>query len=244
MDFNLKRLKYLLFISIVILLWGKSFAQAEMNSFYAEIHPGLLISFGPEGKQAEIMGGYNASSFDNKNHYIVGFKECFIAEAAVGYHFKYFDLEGDLGYLKQDIGLAENLYGSQQFFMFSDLLSLKLVFLYDEDTIRSKGFSGGPFIRFITPISSKMSESVKNNYGFEDFQPNIQLNWGFDFRYILQLNKSGAYLIGGASLTLPGIVGSIGHIELQPSSSYTIVNDDIKMYSGQVFIGFGYGFPK
>lgn len=219
-----------------------AFTQSTLGNYYLEFRPGLIVSFGPSEKYAQIKGGFNEHTNDNKNQYAVGFREGFLAEIAVGRHFKYFDLQGIIGYTKQDIGLVENIYGNQTSFIISNELLLKTVVLFDFDQNRFKGLKSGVFISAFLPLSSEMNENIKTQFDFKDYQTSVQFNWGVDVQYDLPLGKKGMYLISGLSLTFPGIVGQKGKLELNETSSYEVVQDKIKAYSGSGFLGFGYRF--
>src|SRR5688572_8338412 len=97
------------------------------------------------------------------------------------------------------------------------------------------GISGGT----IFPISYEMNDHTKINFAFDDFKPAAQYFWSIDISYSLALGKKGLYTIAGGSVPMPGLKGSISTIKMKPNSPYTIVRDEIKMYSVTVFLGVG-----
>lgn len=221
--------------------------QVSSDSFYFEFHTAIQNSFGPSENQAEIIGGYNPNSYDEKKHLITGFKECFVPEIVVGYRKKNMQLQSSMGYYKQDIGLIQNFEKVEYPFLLSNMLSVKITALYQLSNSERRGFYGlyaGIFIGTVIPTSYTLNEQTKAEFGIDDFHTAAQFNWGIDFKYNLKLGKKGFYVSGGTSLTFPGIIGSLGNIELLPSSSYTIVRDEIKMYSINIFCGLGFQLEK
>lgn len=237
----------LIVYSFFIFSYKVSAQQFPSDSFYFEFHTAIQNSFGPSENQAEIVGGYNPNSYDEKEHLITGFKKCFVPEIVFGYQKKYIKLQSSIGYYKQDIGLIQNFEKVEYPFLLSNMLFVKVSALYQLSNSEKKGFYGlytGAFIGTVIPTSNALNAQTKAEFGIDDFRPAAQFNWGIDVKYNLQLGKKGLYVLGGTSLTFPGIIGSLGYIELLPSSSYTIVRDEIKMHSINLFCGFGFQLEK
>lgn len=217
--------------------------QIATQPFYFEFHTALQDNFGPSENHAEIMGGYNPGSYDKKNHLITGFRECFVPEIVVGYRKKQLILQSVIAYFKQDIVFIQNLGETEYPFLLTNTLSIKASASYQLSNSEKKGVYGlysGFFIGAIMPTSYTLNKQTKVEFGFDNFSPATQFNWGMDINYNLRLGKKGLYGLAGTSLTFPGIIGSIGTIELLPTSSYTIVKDQIKMYSINYFCGIGF----
>lgn len=234
----------ILFVTCFFLFYHTIDAQQiEPRSFYFEFHTAIQNSFGPSENQAEIVGGFNPNSYDTKQHLITGFKECFIPEIAIGYRKKNIQLQSTIGYYKQDVGIIQNFEKIEYPFLLSNMFSIRTSASYQwniSEKWRLNGLYTGVFVGAVFPTSYSLNEQTKGKFGVDDFCPSLQFNWGIDFKYNLRIGKKGLYALGGTSLTFPGIIGSLGKIKLLPSSSYTIVRDEIKMYSVNLFCGIGF----
>lgn len=213
------------------------------HNFYTEFHMGVKYNFGPTETQAEIVGGYDSLSYDHLQHYNPGYKTSVPIEFIFGYIAdELFRIEGTLSYYKLDIGLVQTLNLSEYPFLKADMLSIKTSGLFGFNDIAndsSINFSSGISIGAVFPFSSNFSEGTKNNFGIKDFQSGVQI--------FFEINASGSlalsdrlYLSAGASFTLPWVVGSIGKLEMQPGSQYSIVRDEVILYSIGGYLGIGY----
>jgi hypothetical protein len=101
----------------------------------------------------------------------------------------------------------------------------------------------GFFIKSVFPMTSKQDENTKAEYGM-DFKKALQVNWGVDYKYLIRIGKKGSYISTGATITIPGIIGSIGKIEQRSGSEYTVIRDKIQMFTINAYIGLGFSLGK
>jgi hypothetical protein len=233
-------------VSIVLFsILSEGYATAQQNSrrpFFYELHVALQSSFGPSESQAEIAGGTDTMYYDNKKHYSPGFRSCTLPEFVAGYYKDNFKFQGTLGYFVQDIGLVQDLSTNEYPFILADMFSVKvsaLLRLAKSDKRAPFGLTTGVFIGCLIPVSYDMNDQTKADFGFDSIQPAVQLNWGVYYSYSILLSKKGLYAIAGATMTMPGTIGCIGKIQMQPDSPYSTIRDNIKMYSLEGFIGIG-----
>lgn len=221
------------------------YATAQQNSrrpFFFELHVASQESFGPSESHAEIAGGTDTMYYDNKEHLSSGFKSSTLPEFVAGYYKDDFKLQGTFGYFVQDIGLLQDFSTNEYPFILADMFSVKMSALFrlaKSDKRIPFGFNTGFFIGCLIPVSYNMNDRTKSDFTISGIQHAVQLNWGAYYSYTIQLSKKGLYAIAGATMTMPGTIGSIGKIQMQPGSTYYTVRDNIKMYSLVGFIGIG-----
>jgi len=216
--------------------------EISKRSSYIELHTAVQGSFGPSLSQAEIAGGIDTLSFDNKKHLSPGFKTSVAAEFVAGIRRNKFQFQSTLGYYKQDIGLLEKFSQSGDPFFIADLLSVKasaLLQLSNTEKRGPNGFYTGFFIGSVFSVSTTLKDEIKINYAVKVIRPYSEIYWGIDYSYIQSFGKKGWYAIAGASITMPGLLGGIGKIEMENNSPYTIIRDKIQMYTVRGFIGIG-----
>jgi hypothetical protein len=239
----------IIFRAELILFWvllinlSVSAQQKTFKPFYTELHCGIKYNFGPSENQAELAGSYDTLSYDNTQHYSPGFKESVPVELVLGYNFdNSFHLESTLSYYKLDMALIQTFNRSEYPFLIADMFSTKVSGLFrfsDEDIDSSFGISTGMSVGVVLPLSYNINEETKNYFGVKDFQQNIELFFEINASCYLPLNNDGLYLTAGTSFTLPWLIGSIGEIELQSGSSYTVVRDEVLLHSISGFLGIG-----
>ena len=221
------------------------------NLWYAEMHIAAIGSFGPTETQAEIAGGVGPSySYDGKQHLSPGFKTSTAFDLAGGFRRNIFLFEGTLSSFSQELGLVETPVASSNGPKLgtANMMSLRLSFMMPFfDLTKRPGFYGlnwGFFISGTSALSSQITEEAKLTYGIAGISTAVQFNWGSDFKYAVRLGHQGLYAVAMMSLTFPGAAGSIGKLEMQSGASYTMVREDIKMYSVKASIGIGYRFAN
>lgn len=218
--------------------------QKNFKHFYTELHLGIKYNFGPTEDQAEIVGGFDSLYYDNFQHFFPGFKTSVPVELVVGYNFdNSVHLESTLGYYKLDMALIQNFNRSEYPFLIADMVSMKVSVLFrisDEDIDSSFGISTGMSFGAVFPFSNEINKETKSYFGIKDFQQSLELFFEVNAIGYLPLNYDGLYLTAGASFTLPWLIGSIGEIEMQSGSSYSITRDDVLLHSISGFVGVGY----
>ena len=123
------------------------------------------------------------------------------------------------------------------------MVSMKVSVLFrisDEDIDSSFGISTGMSFGAVFPFSNEINKETKSYFGIKDFQQSLELFFEVNAIGYLPLNYDGLYLTAGASFTLPWLIGSIGEIEMQSGSSYSITRDDVLLHSISGFVGVGY----
>jgi hypothetical protein len=246
--FNCKtifRAELILFWVLLITL-SISAQQKNFKHFYTELHLAIKYNFGPSEDQAEIVGGFDTLSYDNTQHYSPGFKSSIPIELVLGYNIdNSFHVESNFSYYKLDMALIQTFNRSEYPFLIANMFSMKMSGLFrfsDEDIDSSFGISTGMSIGVVYPFSNEINEETKNYFGIKDFQQSLELFFEINANCYLPLNNDGLYLTAGTSFTLPWLIGSIGEIELQSGSSYTIVRDKVLLYSISGYLGLGYRF--
>lgn len=238
---------YLLKASIVsflfILFTGHAVAQQNQKQpFSFEARARILGGFGPSESQAEIAGGFDSLSYDNMKHLIPGFKQSNGVELAAGYQKNRIRVQSTIAYFQQDIKLIQRVSSNEYPFVSLEMLSAKasvLLQLSNPEKCGSDGFYDGLSLGLVSPISHDLNDLTKAAFNFNDFRPSAQFFWSMDYSYSFQIAK-GFYFNVGASVTMPGLVGCVGRMEMLPNSDYTITRDKVKMYSVSGFLGFGY----
>lgn len=231
---------------VLILLFGiLTHAQDSTNhNFYSEFHLGLKYNFGPTETQAEIVGGYDTLSYDHKQHFSPGYKKSIPLEFLFGYLTDdVFRFEGTISYYKLDIGLLQSLNRSEYPFVILDMISLKasgILGLNEIGDDSSINISSGVSVGAVYPFSTKLNQETQNNFGIKNFQPTVQIFFEISASASLALNDNGLYLEAGTSFTLPWVIGSIGKLEMQSDSQYSIIRDEVILHSISVYLGIGY----
>lgn len=228
---------------LFILFTGHAVAQQNQKQpFSFEVHAGIMSGFGPSESQAEIAGGVDSLYFDQKKHLIPGFKKANGVELAAGYQKNKIRVQSTIAYYGQDIGLIQRVSSNEYPFVKAKMLSAKasvMLQLSNPEKVGCDGFYAGITLGLISPISYKMNDETKAAFNFKDFRPSAQFFWSMDYSYSFRIAK-GFYFNVGASVTMPGLVGCVGRMEMQPNSDYTITRDKVKMYAVSGFIGYGY----
>lgn len=242
----------IIFRAELILFWvllinlSISAQQKSFKHLYTELHLGIKYNFGPSENQAELAGGYDTLSYDNAQHYSPGFKESVPVELVLGYNFdNSFHLESTFSYYKLDMALIQTFSRSEYPLLVADMFSTKVSGLFrfsDEDIDSSFGISTGMSFGAVIPISYAINKETKNYFAIKNFQQNLELFFEINASCYLPLNNDGLYLTAGTSFTLPWLIGSIGEIELQSGSSYTVVRDEVLLHSISGFLGIGCRF--
>jgi len=239
-------------VSIAILffaLFGNP-AIAQHNSkqsFYFELHGAALGSFGPSEGQAEINGGVDSLYYDHKKHFFPGFKTAFAPELTAGYQKNKIRFQSTVGYFEQDIALIQKFHPGEYPFVLAKMLSVRVSAMLGCSNYEKRGpygFYTAISFGSVFPIGHEMNDQTKANFALDDFQSAAEYLWSFDESYSLALGKKGLYMVAGLSLTMPGLLGCVGKINVQPNSPYAIIRDKIKMYSYTGFLGFGYRLEK
>lgn len=226
---------------------GNLRSQSHISKpFYVEINVAARSSFGPSENQAEISGGVDTLSFDHKKHLIPGFKSALAPELVIGYRKDNLHFESTISWFSQDIGLIHKLFNIEYPFAVSEMVSIKLNTLLqfcDRQKNGEYGLYMGVFVEPVFSVSNKLNKQTRTEFSV-GFRPSVQMNWGVDYKYLFRIGKKGAYLSTGASVTMPGIIGSIGKIDALPGSSYSIVRDKVQMFTIKGSIGIGFGLGK
>ncbi len=234
-------------IVLIFALIFTEIAQSQTSKpYYFEIRAASQNSFGPSENQAEIAGGIDTMSFDRKRHLIPGFKSSFSPEVVIGYRKGFLHFETTVGYYSQDIGLINKVFKMEYPFAVLEMLSVRFTgFLQLSDHLKrgQYGLYMGFFIKSVFPMTSKQDENTKAEYGM-DFKKALQVNWGVDYKYLIRIGKKGSYISTGATITIPGIIGSIGKIEQRSGSEYTVIRDKIQMFTINAYIGLGFSLGK
>jgi hypothetical protein len=229
---------------IFLISFSTQAQQESYKHFYTELHLGIKYNFGPSENQAEIVGGFDTLSYDNKLHYSPGFKSSVPVELVLGYNFdNSFHLESNFSYYKLDMALIQTFNRSEYPFLIADIFSMKVSGLFrfsEEDIDSSFGICTGMSFGAVYPFSNEINESTKNYFGIKDFQQNVELFFEINANCYLPLNFYGFYLTAGTSFTLPWLIGSIGEIELQSGSAYEVVRNEVLIYSISGYLGIGY----
>lgn len=242
------------FSLILSLMASMAMGQGKdsVNVWYAEFHVGAIGSFGPSsGSQAEIKGGVGPSySYDGKQHLSPGFKTSTSFELAGGFRRNQFLFEGTLLAFSQELGFSEtpatSSYGPK--LGTSTIVSARLAFMMPFfDLPKGGGFYGlnfGFFISASSAVSSEITDEARSTYGIAAIRSSVQFNWGSEFKYAVRIGRQGLYAVAMLSMTFPGTIGSVGKLEMEPDAAYTLVREDIKMYSVRGALGVGYRFAR
>ena len=234
-------------IILIFALVFTEIAQSQTSKpYYFEIRAASQNSFGPSENQAEIAGGIDTMSFDRKRHLIPGFKSSFSPEVVIGYRKGFLHFETTVGYYSQDIGLIPKVFNLEYPFAILEMLSIRFTGLLQLSDTQKRGQYGlymGFFIKPVFPMTSKQDENTKAEYGM-DFKKALQVNWGVDYKYLFRIGKKGSYISTGATITMPGIIGSIGKIEPGSGSQYAVIHDQIRMFTINAYLGIGFGLGK
>jgi len=239
----INRLALILLLIILISLSIRA-QQESSKHFYTELHLGIKYNFGPSEDQAEIVGGFDSLSYDKTHHYYPGFKASAPIELIIGYNFdNSFHLESNFSYYKLDMALIQTFNQSEYPLLIADMFSMKVSGLFrfsDEDIDSLFGISTGMSVGAVFPFSVNINEGTKNYFGIKNFQNKVEVFFEINANCYLPLNNDGLYLTAGTSFTLPWLIGSIGEVELQSGSSYTVVRDKVLLYSISGYLGLGY----
>ena len=224
------------------------FAQKDAKaSFCFAFQVASQSSFGPTESQAEIVGGMDTLYYDNKAHFIPGFRSSMVSELAIGYRKNILQWQSTISYFVKDIGLIQKVSSNEYPFMLADMLSIKIsahLQLTNNDVPKPDGLLTGFFVGSFFPVAYKMDPQTKADFAVKDFNPSAQLCWGIDLQYNKRLAHQGWYIVAGITGTMPGLVGGIGKIELQAHSPYQVKRDEIKMYAISGFLGIGKCFSE
>lgn len=210
---------------------------------------GVVASFGPSDNQAELVGGQNAFSFDGKQHLSPAFKAAATIELTGGLSKRQFSLDGTLGWFQQPMTLvlAPASSSNGPTLATLDMMNFRLTSYFrvtgnsnDDD----QGIWLGPFVSFLFPTQTSITPGLTTQYGITGISPSMQINWGGSFKGWLRMGHSGVFCFAEASVTMPGIIGSIGSFQLDPGSSYSLTRGEIKMYSIRFKAGIGYRFSR
>jgi hypothetical protein len=239
----INRLALILLLIILISLSIRA-QQESSKHFYTELHLGIKYNFGPSEDQAEIVGGFDSLSYDNTQHYSPGFKSSVPVELVIGYNFdNSFHLESNFSYYKLDMALIQTFNQSESPFLVTNMFSMKVSGLFrfsDEDIDSSFGISTGMSVGAVFPFSDNINEETKDYFAIKNFQTNVEVFFEINANCYLPLNSDGLYLTAGTSFTLPWLIGSIGHIEMQTGSTYKVVQNEVFLYSISGYLGIGY----
>ena len=154
--------------------------------------------------------------------------------------------EGTVGYYSQDIGLIHKVFNMEYPFLVLEMVSLRfsgLLQLSDHQKRGPYGLYLGFFVRPVFPVTWKMNENTKTEFAI-GFRCNPQANWGLDYKYLLRIGKKGGYLTTGATVTMPGIIGSIGKLEPLTGSQSSVIRNKIQMFTINAYIGIGFNLGK
>jgi len=242
-------LKLYLFVFFILHFYSISAQEKSANPFFWELHIAAQGSFGPSETQAEIAGGVDSMSYDNKKHFSPGFKGCFPLEMSFGFNklsgdtfFRCVQFQSTVSYFKQDIGMVQLFGNDENPFVLADMLSIRAAVLLQLSDFKKRGVHGlyvGLFIGSHFPVAIDMNEQTKAEFGIRAFSRSAMFYWGADYKYSLRIGRQGWFASTGASVIMPGTVGYIGKIELDPSSGYEIIRDEVRMYSIKAFLGIG-----
>ena len=234
-------------ITLIFALIFIDITQSQTSkNYYIEIRAASQNSFGPSDKQAEIAGGIDTMSFDRKKHLIPGFKSSNSPVVVVGFRKGNLHFETAVGYYSQDIGLIHKVFDMEYLFAVLEMLSLRFSGLLQFSDRQKRGPYGlymGFFIRPVFPVTWKLNENSKAEFAMA-FHCAPQANWGLDYKYLLRIGKKGGYLSTGATVTMPGIIGSIGKLESLPNSQYTVIRNKIQMFTINAYLGLGFNLGK
>ena len=234
-------------ITLIFALFFIGMAQSQTSrSCYFEIRIAPQSSFGPSEKQAEIAGEIDTMSFDRKRHLIPGFKSTFSPEMVLGFRKGNLHFEGTVGFYSQDIGLIHKVFKMEYPFTVVEMASIRLTGLLQMSDPLKKEIYGayvGFFVKPVFPISWKSDENSKAEFAV-GFRKTVQVNWGLDYKYLIRIGKKGTYVSTGATVAMPGIIGSIGKIEQRPGSQYSVIRDKIQMFTINAYLGIGFGLAK
>lgn len=237
-------LKVLTTIICTFLFQNNILSQSNKSSnYFIDFRVATLGSFGPSKGQAEIVGGIDSVSFDNKRHLMPGFKNAVPIELTMGYQKKLVQFKVSLSFYNQNIGFIQTLSKNEYLLLSVGLVSTKIssmIQFSDYEKRGPNGFKAGIFICNTFPVSINMFDATTTEFGISKIKPTSQFHWGIDYSYQISISKKGVYFIGTASTTLPGSIGSIGKIELNQTTTYTLMRDRIKVY----FICASFGFGK
>ena len=234
-------------IFLIFALILTELAQSQTSKpYYLEIRAATQNSFGPSENQAEIAGNIDALSFDGKKHLSPGFKSSSSPEIVFGFRKGFLHFETTVGYYSQNIGLIHKVFNMEYPFALPEMLSIRFTGLLQLSDPLKRGQYGlymGFFIKPVFPMTSKQDENTKAEFAM-DFRKALQVNWGVDYKYLVRIGKKGSYISTGATITMPGIIGSIGKIEPGSWSEYTVIRDRIQMFTINAYIGLGFSLGK
>lgn len=224
-------------------------SQGQAVLWHVGAAGGVVASFGPSENQAELVGGQNSLSYDGKEHLSPAFKSTATVEITGGLSKNQFRLDGALGWFQQPITLvlapASSSNGPTLATM--DMMNIRLTPAFrvlgnsnDDD----QGIWLGPFVSFLFPTQTSITPGLTAQYGITGISQSMQFNWGGSFRGSLRIGHSGVFCFAEASVTMPGIVGSVGSFQLDPGSSYSLTRSEIKMYSLRFNAGIGCRFSR
>ncbi|MBL7849290.1 MAG: hypothetical protein JNN04_00210 [Cyclobacteriaceae bacterium] len=230
---------------LVFLVFHAGLGWGQPAQWHFGVAGGVVGSFGPSDNQAELVGGQNPASFDGMQHLSPAFKSAATFELTGGMFKKSFGFDGTVGWFAQPAVMvmapATSSDGPAQ--MSLDLMnvrltpSMRVVGKSNED---EHGIWIGGFGSFLFPVQTSVYPSLTTLYGIKGINPSVQFNWGMSFRGFFRIGHSGLFGFSEASITLPGVVGSIGSFQLEPGSSYVLTRSEIKMYSFRIMGGIGY----
>lgn len=244
-------------LAAMVLLTMFSIISSDINAqnkqkkhYYIELRGGILSGFGPSRSQAELVGGIDTMSFDKKLHVNAGFKNSYPVSLTLGYMMNDFQLQTTFSYYSLDIGLGKTIANDIKQLLIAKMMLAKVEAQGRIYTI-NKGKWDNRYGLFTSlgistsfPLSHKMNAIRAQEYGISSFNRSMQFNWNIDFNLKVPLGKKGVYGIVNAGLTMPGLVGSIGKLNVEPESSFTAARSRVKMYYFTSSIGLGYYFNK
>lgn len=244
-------------LAAMVLLTMFSIISSDINAqnkqkkhYYIELKGGVLSGFGPSRSQAELVGGIDTMSFDKKLHVNTGFKNSYPVSLTLGYMMNDLQLQTTFSYYSLDIGLGKAIANNIKQLLIAKMMLAKVEAQGRIYTINKGKWDNryglftslGISINF--PLSYKMNNTRIQEYGISSFNTSMQLNWNIDFNLKVPLGKKGVYGIANAGLTMPGLVGSIGKLNVKPESSFTVEHSKVKMYYFTSSIGLGYYFNR
>jgi hypothetical protein len=241
-----------LLIMFTIIPSGINAQKKQKRFYFIELKVGVLSGFGSFGDQAELVGGVDTLWFDKKQHINTGFKISHPVTATVGAILdedNAIQLQATLGYYSLDIGLGKAIGNDTKQLLIAQMMMFKVEVQgqYSNDNARRDNRFGlfyGVGISSTVPLYHKMNTTRTQEYGIDKFRSSMQLNWNIDFNLKVRLGKKGVYGIANAGLTMPGLVGSIGKLNVKPESSFTVEHSKVKMYYFTSSVGLGYYFNK